>query len=265
MTELQAVLLGVLQGLTEFLPVSSSGHLVVFRKFMNISGVPVIFDVILHIATMLVVVLVFRKRIGSIIVSMVRFFRRISRPEDMENLKLVLVIIIGSIFTAGVGYAVNTLGVEEHPRVVSLLFIATGGILIAAHRFGRGERGYSEIGPKTGIITGIAQGLGVFPGISRSGITISASLLSGMDREKAGEYSFLLSIPAIIGALVLKLDETGELTRSVSSWGIVGGAIASFFVGLISLLLLLRLVKEGKLHFFAVYLIPLGIFGFLFF
>jgi undecaprenyl-diphosphatase len=264
MTELQAVLLGVLQGLTEFLPVSSSGHLVVVREFMNIRGVPIIFDIILHISTMLVVILVFRKRIGSILLSLVRFFKRKSRPEDMENLKLVLVIIIGSVFTAAVGYGANSLGVEAHPRVVSLLFIVTGGILIIAHRFGKGERGYAEIGVKTGLITGIAQGFGVFPGISRSGITISASLLSGMTREKAGEYSFLLSIPAILGALVLKSDETEELSRSVSTLGIAAGAIASFAVGLVSLLLLLRLVKSGKLHFFAIYLIPLGIFGFLF-
>jgi undecaprenyl-diphosphatase len=124
---------------------------------------------------------------------------------------------------------------------------------------------YGTIGVKQGIYTGIAQGLGVFPGISRAGITISAALMSGMNREKAGEYSFLISIPAILGALLLKLKEADALFVSVAPVTVAVGFSSAFIVGLLSLLLLLKIVHRGKLYLFSFYLIPLGLLGLVFF
>jgi len=147
---------------------------------------------------------------------------------------------------------------------VSALFIVTGGILWWT-RYKQGTINYGTIGMKQGLITGFGQGLGVLPGISRSGITISAALVSGMDRERAGEYSFLMSIPAILGALILKLKEADALFSSASPMIVAAGFVSAFIVGMLSLLLLLSLVRKGRLYLFSFYLLPLGIAGLLFF
>jgi len=177
--------------------------------------------------------------------------------------KLFWLIIIATVCTAVVGYGVSKLEMETRTHLVSGLFLVTGAVLILT-RFAGGEKTYREIGVKHGIITGLAQGIGVFPGISRSGITISAALFSGMTREEAGEFSFIISIPAIIGALLLKLREGEELLALVEPGVIIAGVAASFIVGFFSLLLLLRLIKGGKLFYFAFYLLPLGILSLIF-
>jgi undecaprenyl-diphosphatase len=260
MTVLQSILLGILQGATEFLPVSSSGHLAVVRSLWGLTEIPLLYDVLLHVATLLVVVIVFRGPIITIFGALGRFIGRKSQPEDRPYLRLVLIIALASVFTAIIGYGVSMLEVGQNPKVVSALFIVTGVILIAAH-FAKGSQDYGTLGPKAAIITGVAQGFGVFPGISRAGITISAALASGIARERAGEYSFLLSIPAILGALMLQLREGGELAQAVSAGALVAGFIAAFVVGLLSLILLLRLVRSGRLYLFSLYLVPLGIVG----
>jgi undecaprenyl-diphosphatase len=260
MTVLQSILLGMLQGATEFLPVSSSGHLAVVRSLWGLTEIPLLYDVLLHVATLLVVVIVFRTPIVTILGAVGRFVRRKNSPEDRPYLRLVLIIALASVFTAIIGYGISTLDVGRNPKVVSALFIVTGAILIAAH-FAKGTHDYGSLGPKAAIITGVAQGFGVFPGISRSGITISAALAAGISRERAGEYSFLLSIPAILGALMLQLREGGELAQAVSTGALIAGFVASFVVGLLSLILLLRLVRRGQLYLFSLYLVPLGIVG----
>ncbi len=262
MTVLQAIILGAVQGVTEFLPVSSSGHLVIMKELFRLSEVPVLFDVLLHVSTLVVVVIVFRKLAGSLLASLGRWIVRRTRDGDKQNMKIILLIIIASAITAAVGYAVSLLHVERVPRVVALLFIVTAVILIGT-RFIRGKKEYDKIGLQEGIITGFAQGLGVLPGISRAGIVISSALYSGMSREKAGEFSFIISIPAILGALVLSLRDAETLTRMVSPLSLAAGIAASFIVGLFSILLLLWLVRKGKLFYFAFYLIPLGIVSFI--
>ena len=126
-----------------------------------------------------------------------------------------------------------------------------------------GKKGHGDLAAKEGLITGVAQGLGVFPGISRSGITISASLLAGLSREKAGEFAFLISIPAILGAFILEVKDLGTLGSAVAPGPLAAGFAASFTVGFLAILLLLRLIRRGRLYFFAVYLIPLGVLGFI--
>jgi undecaprenyl-diphosphatase len=114
---------------------------------------------------------------------------------------------------------------------------------------------------KQGVLVGLAQGFGVFPGISRSGITISAGLVSGLKREVAGEFAFLLVIPAIAGALVLKLKDIGELAGTVSPLPLLAGSLAAFVSGVLALMLLMPIVRKGKLAWFAVYLVPAGFIG----
>ncbi len=262
MSYFQAILLGALQGVTEFLPVSSSGHLAVIQSFMNLQDVPVLFDILLHISTLFVVFIVFRKRITGIIISL---FKRADKTEDDKaNIKLFLMILVSTLFTGVIGLILNGFGVENYLFIIYIFFILTGLLLIGT-KFWGGKIDYNTIGVKQGIITGISQGLGVLPGISRSGITISAALLSGMDREKAGEYSFLISIPAILGAFLLELKDASGLLNMVNPIIIATGMLSAFAVGLISLNLLLKLIKKGNLYLFSIYLIPLGIAGLVFF
>jgi undecaprenyl-diphosphatase len=139
---------------------------------------------------------------------------------------------------------------------VGVFFLITAALLILSHFF-TGKKGYKDLGIKEGLITGIAQGIGVLPGISRSGISITASLFVGIEREQAGEYAFLISIPAIIGALILKIKDIEVL--SIDPIVLLAGMATSFVVGLFSLLFLIRLIRKGRLFFFSFYLIPAGI------
>lgn len=263
MSFLQALLLGALQGVSEFLPVSSSGHLVVMRHIMDLEEIPLLFDVMLHVSTLLVILIVFRKPVAALLRSFGRFIARKNDEEDRENLTLIMIILVATVATVILGLGISMLEMETHPKVVSALFIATGAILIVSH-FARGTKDYGTIGVKEGILAGVAQGLGVFPGISRSGITISAALLLGLKREKAGEFSFLISIPAVIGAFVFELRDLDTLVTSVNPVALTTGVVSSFLVGMVSLLFLLRLIKKGRLFLFSLYLFPLGIFGIIF-
>lgn len=255
-------MLGVVQGLTEFLPVSSSGHLVLMRDFLEVGAVPVLFDVVLHVATLIVVVLYFRDRVWGLLRTFGRWVARKHDDSDRENLRLIPLIVLASALTAAVGFAISALGpeVRENTKLVSALFLVTAAILVGSRFYG-GSTGYDAIGPRHAIVAGLAQGIGVFPGISRSGITISAAQFSGIEREKAGEFSFVLSVPAIIGALILSLRDAGELSASVSIGALIAGSVAAFGVGLLALKLLMGLVRGGRLHLFSFYLIPLGVVG----
>lgn len=263
MTIGEAALFGAVQGLTEFLPVSSSGHLAVMKAVLDLRDVPILFDVILHVATLVVVIVVFRRRVGGILASLGRLVAGRRREADAENLRLAWVTLLATVVTAAIGLGVNELGVGANPRVVSALFIVTGVVLVGS-RYLRGARDYSRLGVKDGLIVGVGQGLGVFPGISRSGITITASLAAGLDREKAGEFAFLVSIPAIVGAFILTVRDAGSLAENVGALALVAGFVTALVVGMAAILLLLRLVRRGRLCYFAVYLIPLGIAGLIF-
>lgn len=260
MSTVQSLLLGALQGVAEFLPISSSGHLVLLRNVMNLGDIPLLYDVLLHVSTLIVVIIVFRKKILSILSSIWRWLRRASAPEDRENLNLTLYILVATVVTGGVGLVLS--GFEEiffrKPRLVSLLFLITALILISTLLV-RGRRDYLQMGIFGALIVGLAQGIGVLPGISRAGITISVALLWGLDRQRAGEFSFLIVIPAILGALLLQLREAGSLFEVVDPAALVAGFAASLVVGLISLLLLLTVIRKGRLALFSIYLVPLAV------
>ncbi len=263
MTVIEAILLGIVQGVTEFLPVSSSGHLTVARNLMGLDEIPMLFDVMMHLPTLLAVVLVFHKRIGALFASLFRFLTRSTREDDRENLRLIVIIIIASLTTAVIGLGIERLQ-KSFPVSIKLVggfFLVTAAVLIVSHFFngrrGYGNRGYESLRLKDALFTGAAQGLAVLPGISRSGMTIAASLACGIERKKAGEYAFILSIPAIIGALALEIKDLDLLP--VDPYFLTAGLISSFVVGLLSLLLLLRIIRKGRLYLFSIYLIPMGL------
>lgn len=264
MTTLQAILLGVLQGATEFLPVSSSGHLVVTKELFGVSEVPVLFDVLLHVATLVAVVIVLRGQVAAFLAAMYRWLKRTVRDEDRMYLRLVPIILVTTALTGAIGIGLDATFDIRNPRYTSGLFLVTG-LLLVLTRWSRGVRTLGEIGWRDAAILGVAQGFGVLPGISRSGITISTALYSGVDRKTAGEYSFLLSIPAILGALVLTMRDLGELGTHVAPIPLLAGCVTAAVVGYLALTVLLRIVQAGRISLFALYLVPLGIWGILFF
>lgn len=250
--------LGIMQGISEFIPISSSGHLVVMRALMGIDEIPLLYDVILHIATLIVVVVFFRERIVRMLAAVVRWVLRRSSDDDRIDRKLALLVIIGTAVTVAVALAIRPLDLHLYPKIVAGGFLITAALLILSH-FTGGETGYEGVGKRHAFIVGAVQGLATIPGISRSGSTIFAALASGVSRKRAAEFSFLLSIPAIIGALVLELRDFGDLEAVVPPAAMAAGFAGSLVFGFLSLWLLVRLIRGGRLWVFSVYLIPLGI------
>ncbi len=249
---LSSILLGLIQGLTEFLPVSSSAHLVIFTKILK--GLPdldqqIFFDIMLHLGTLFAVLVVFRKRIYQIITTFeIKMFRNII-------IAMVPTGIIAMVFKDQVK------SFFESVVLVSCMLFVTGILLLCTRLRKVNDK---NIGIKESFIIGTAQGLSaVLRGLSRSGSTISTGLLLGVKREEAGEFSFLLSIPAILCAVLLhakELVETGGYRQI--PWGYVtAGTSVAFVVGIVSLTLLMNFVRKGHLHYFAYYCFAMGLFG----
>lgn len=261
----QAALLGALQGATEFLPVSSSGHLILLREILGAGEAPLLFDVLLHLSTAAAVVVVFRRRLAQLADAAADLVRRPQRrsPERAADRRLLQLLALASLATAGLGLAIQRLGLPREPRAAALMLLVTAGVLVAA-RLLRGAApprpGWQPRWPWA-LLVGVVQGLAVVPGISRSGATIAAGVLAGADRERAAEFSFLAALPAILGAAAVSLPEASVLGSSVGAAALAGGLVASFAVGWLALTLLLRIVRRGRLHLFALYLIPAGILG----
>ena len=258
----KSFILGIIQGLTEFLPISSSGHLVLIENYIGFKSPGILFEVLLHFATLVAIVIVFAKRIGKIIKSIFTSRIRIKGKNWIvkdENLALFFYLLWASIPAAIVGIFLKS-GIEKlfsKPLVVSIMLLVTGCLLFST-RFIKIKKKRKHNGFSATLI-GIAQAFAIIPGISRSGTTISAGLWTGISREASAEFSFILVIPAILGAMVLEIK---ELTLSIEH-GIINiylvGALAAFITGLCSLLILLRIVKKGRLHFFSYYCWLVGI------
>lgn len=263
MTAVKAFLLGLIQGVAEFLPISSSGHLELSKNILGLAEVPLVFDVLLHIATLLVVVLVFRKRIGDIFAAMWRFAasRGKSAAQDKESLGYVVPVLIATAVTAVIGFIIEKYVDQGSTRAVASRMLLTAAILGATAFSRPGARTASAIGPLRGLLIGVAQGIGVFSGISRSGITISAGLASGLERSTAGEFSFLLSIPAVLGAFILTLKDAGDLFAQVSLQQLGLAFVTAFVSGYVALKFLMKVIKSGKIFWFAPYLLIVGILG----
>lgn len=289
MTVIQGILLGMLQGIAEFLPISSSGHLQLCQTLFGLEDVPVLFDVFLHLATLAAVCLYFRKKIWNLLKILGRWIARKPQPEvthpedlisgtDAYGRKAIIAIIISTIITGAIGVFTSKAISDISMKAVCAGFICTAFLLILSSYAEKNPRKPRHanpdepinISPKPvslfqSVVIGIMQGLGTLPGISRSGSTIAGSLFTGMDRKTAGDYSFIVSIPAILGAFILELKDLGEVNQVIGAAPVIAGCAASFAVGYISLTFLMKLIKKGKIVWFAAYLIPLGIAGIMFF
>lgn len=272
MTVIQSILLGILQGVAEFLPISSSGHLAVAQRLFALEDVPLLFDVLLHVATLAAVVLFFRRKIGSLFCVLGRWLCRKSTAEDAGGLRMIAALLLGTAVTGVFGLVLSDIIPDLPLKVVSAGFIVTAVLLFLSGWLSRRRAAGNndtetdgKVTPVQGILIGFAQGLGVLPGISRSGSTIAGALLCGVDRTTAGEFSFLLSIPAILGAFLLEIKDVAEVGSSVGVVPLVAGCVAAFISGFAALTGLMKIIKKGRLEWFAVYLVPLGILGLIFF
>jgi undecaprenyl-diphosphatase len=231
---IEYILLGIIQGITEWLPVSSSGHLVIFQQLFKIKA-DLFYDIWLHFGTLIVLILFFYKDILSI------------------SKKWILYIIIGSLITGVIGFSFYGIlkSFFSNLMVVGLGLIFTGAILYLTKNF-NGKRKMSKL---DAILLGLAQGIAIIPGVSRSGMTISTGLFRNVDKEKVFKFSFLLSIPSIIGALIY---EGSKVKFNIGIEHVVGLAV-SIIVGYLSLRLLFNIVKKRKLHYFSYYCWIIGV------
>ncbi len=253
---IEVIILGIVQGLTEWLPISSTGHLKLFEKLLGFEAACelVLFDVILHVGTLIVILVFFRKEVCKILSAIAHL------DFETEYGKIVPLIIVGSIPTVLIGLIFGLLieGSFKNILPIGMAFLFCGTILYSA-KFGK-DRTVS-IDYSTAILIGLAQGIAIIPGISRSGVTIAVALLIGIKREKAFKFSFLLSVPAILGALCYTTYiELDELASAGLEWiEILAGAVVAMFVGYIALKLFWKAVAKGKFHFFAFYCWLLGV------
>lgn len=267
MTILEAVVLGVIQGITEFLPVSSSGHLVLMQHFLGLREPHVFFDVMLHLGTLGAVIIAYRQSIRELAgaslaaVTNPQFYRRpITTINGSTDLKLVWFILLGSVPTGAIAIAFKQQleALFLKPTVVAVMLMATGVILqLPRLRRRSTNQGNCPVRFWHSPFIGIAQGLAITPGISRSGTTISLALLLGISPKQAARFSFLLSIPAILGAVLLKLKDVTSV--SVNPTAVVVGTLTSFLVGYIALQVLLVVLDRGKFSGFSYYCFALGL------
>lgn len=247
MTIIESIILGIIQGLTEFLPVSSSGHLVLFQKVLGINQPGNYFEVLVHLGTLASVIFVFYDDLKSIFFSL----------HMKETQTFILFIVIGTIPAIIIGFGFKDIFhyLFENVKAVGFALLFTGIILISSSKFKYNNK---NLNWQKSIMIGFVQALAIIPGISRSGITICMALFLGLSPKKAARLSFLLAIPVISGAgllTALNVDEGSQLTFSVA----ISGFISSFVIGIIALKWLLSWLEKGKFYYFSYYCFFIGL------
>ena len=269
MTELSyasAIVLGLIQGLTEFLPVSSSGHLVIAQRLLGLdSGAPalLLFDVVTHLGTLLAVTIVFAGTFG-------KFVARLAAESSSGYSgrrcawTVALLGLVACIATAAIGLGFKEPLERSFSSIVGtgVGLLITGTLLFLSGRVARPRRGWRRIVWWRAFLVGVSQGIAIVPGISRSGSTICAAIFLGIKRRWAAQFSFLILVPAILGAGAIKMGDTFALppeALSAMPWGaIVVGAAASLASGVVALRVLLALVVTDRLQHFCYYCWGLG-------
>lgn len=253
MSFLDGIILGMVQGLTEFLPVSSSGHLVLVQNLLGLVNVDVLFDIFLHLGTLAAVIIFLRKDLWNIILNLNHFNQWRTNPE----IRMLYLIVIASVPTALIGFLFKDYFEKMFTSivVVGCFLIVTGLLLFLAERFSLSSKNKDVSAITTGdaLIIGLMQGLAIAPGISRSGATISAGLWRGIDRELAARFSFLLSVPAILGASVVKIKDYKQMALTIDHVPLIMGTILAFLSGYLALVVLFRIIRTRKLNVFSYY------------
>ncbi|MEM6319755.1 MAG: undecaprenyl-diphosphate phosphatase [Bacteroidota bacterium] len=257
---LDAIILGIIQGLTEFLPVSSSGHIEIGQALLGTESLKEneqLLSVVLHAATALSTIWVFRKDIGEILNGLLKL-------SWNEAWQFAVKVIISMVPAAFVGFFYDDLLealFEGQLKLVGAMLFITGGLLFLADR---AKNTNKDVSFGNAVIIGLAQAVAILPGISRSGATISTSVLLGIDREKAAKFSFLMVVPLILGKMAKDILDGKFLLSEELAVPLVAGFTAAFFTGLIACLWMIQLVKQSKLSWFANYCFVVGVIAFTF-
>ena len=251
MSVLEAIILGLIQGIAEFLPISSSGHLALAQHLFGIKEASLSFNVLLHVGTLVPVCIIYWKELWKLI----------KKPFQKTTYLLIIGTIPAVISALLLGDVIESL-------FSSLLFLAagfaiTGGLLLFVDTVRPGTKEDRDMTYVDALVIGCAQGVAIAPAISRSGSTISASLLRGLNRETAARFSFLLSIPAILGAAVLQVKDVitgGEIMAGISPAAMIAGFLVAMISGYLAIQFMLALIQKAKLKVFSVYLFLLSAF-----
>jgi undecaprenyl-diphosphatase len=264
MTILQAIILGVVQGLSEFIPISSSAHLVITQSIFGWK-IPqqeaFIFDVLVHLGTLVAVVLYFRKELWQIIQAVITgIIRKHLFDDGMSRLGWIILlatipaVIVGFLFQSQVEFAFSS------PLFAGIFLLVTALLLLLAEIIGKRSRKLDDITWKDGLIIGLFQAISVFPGISRSGSAITGGMVRDIDRPSAARFSFLLSIPAILGAVVLAFKDLIQSPNfSLQIPSVIGGFIVSGVVGYLSIRWLLSYLSKRPLYIFSAYCLVVSV------
>lgn len=277
MNFIQAILMGIVQGLSEFLPISSSAHLVFtsnfYKVFKNIpivaqSNEEVFLDIMLHLGTLIAVLIYFRKDVWEILLALINACKK--RDFSDHKAKLALYIIAGTLVTIVLALPFNEFAehLVYHPALVGGLLIGTGFVLFFSEYLSK-KRGNSgeKVNLKQALLIGLAQGVAVLPGFSRSGWTMATGLFMGLNRKTAARYSFLLSIPIILGAsMVYPLVKIDVAEAVKYNWyAIIAGTIVSGLVGYLCIKYFMKFISKFSLNIFGYYCIIMGVFTLIFF
>jgi len=250
MTIVEAILLGFLQGITEFLPISSSGHLVVAKHLMGLTHSGILFEVVVHLGTLISILVVFRNDLK-------RLLRNWSSKES-KTLFLYLGLGTIPIAVAGLIFKPQIEIVFQKLFFAGIAFLVTGSVLILTSLVRVSI--WNQIDAKKSILVGLSQAFALLPGISRSGMTISTGLFLGLESKEAARFSFLLAIPSILGSGILMIGDFIAFEGGMEAIEILtAGFFTSFVIGVIALKFLLTVLAKGKFHWFGIYCLVLGI------
>lgn len=256
------IIAGIIQGATEFLPVSSSGHLVLFQHFNGgFSHEDLLLDIMLHLGTLAAVATFCRAEVAMLFRAFFRIWRRPRAEQEVRENRLFWAIVIATIPTAAIGFAVRSFLVPLFDNLFLLAFtFGFTTLLLMAGSRARGTR--LEISPAGAFLVGVMQGLAVLPGVSRSGSTIVMSQAVGLQRENAARFAFVLAIPAILGASVVSFTDLANLSNFNTGlmFSLFCGMMAAAVVGYLSLVVLTTIIRKAKLHWFAFYTGAVSIF-----
>ena len=252
MTTLDAIILGLVQGLTEFLPVSSSGHLVLTQHVLGLGGAEnLTMDLLLHVGTLLAVIISFRADLLRLVAGIF---------SDRDQQRLAVLLVIAMVPTAVIALSIRRFiaGAFDSPATVGFLLIATGVLLYVAPRRQKASRPLSALGLREALWIGAAQGVAALPGVSRSGTTIGAGMIGGLSGGASARFSFLLAILAITAAMVLNIPDAASLAETQLSTVVVG-MIVAFASGMLSIRWLMRFARRGRFDGFAYYCWGIGV------
>ncbi len=251
MSLLEAITLGLVQGLTEFFPVSSSGHLVLAEALLDVNPPGVSFEVMVHLATLFSVLTVYRRRVAQLLVGTLR--------GKAAELRYVGLLVLGTIpaALAGTGLQDTISQIFDLPVLAAAALIVTGFVVYAT-RWLVQRATAEDPGWGGALAVGVAQAVALIPGISRSGITVTTALFARTRREAAAEFSFLLSVPAILGASLLELPDLLGASATVGAPQLTAAALSAFLAGLVAIVLFVRWLRTGSFHRFAYYCWAVG-------